>query len=130
MWCKIFLCIPVPNLKRIWLHFGGGGELWPKNHPKAPKNGIFYWSENNWTFITWQPQMSYRWNLPRLYISMRPFITQKLESHPWGVRGRTQKTAKKCHEIHQVCNLTSRKNSLKNAMKVGFFLLSSRTIWL
>ena len=34
------------------------------------------------------------------------------------------------HEIHQLSTLTSRKNILKNAMKVGFFWLSSLTIWL
>ena len=54
------------------------------------------------------------------------FYFQKNEGvNDWAVEGRIQKAAKKCHEIHQLCTLTSRKNSLKNAMKVGVFLLSS-----
>ena len=41
-----------------------------------------------------------------------------------------QKAIKKCHEINIISNLTSNKNSLKTAMNVGIFLLSSSTIWL
>ena len=44
--------------------------------------------------------------------------------------GCIQKAMKKCHEINIISTLTSDKNSLKNAMNVGFFLLSSSTICL
>ena len=43
-------------------------------------------------------------------------------------QGRTQKIDKKCNKNHKLSTLTSRKNSFKNAMKVGFVLLSSWTI--
>ena len=38
------------------------------------------------------------------------------------------KSMKKCHEINIISTLRSNKNSLKNAMKLGIFLLSSLTI--
>ena len=44
--------------------------------------------------------------------------------------GCIQKTIKKCHEINIIFTLTRPNNGLKNAMKVGFVLLSSLTIWL
>ena len=71
MWYIMLVWIAVPSFKRIWPNLG---ELWPKNHEKAPKNGIFCWLENIWKFITWQPQMLYLWNSPRLCISMRPSV--------------------------------------------------------
>ena len=46
-----------------------------------------------------------------------------------GGRG-IQKTMKKWHAINIISTLRSNKNSLKNAMKLGFFFLSSLTIWL
>ena len=79
--CKILFCITVPYQKRIWHHLG---ELQPKNHPKAPQNDIFGWSENISTFIIWQPQMLYSWDLPGLRISMRPFIWHKTGASPTG----------------------------------------------
>ena len=42
--------------------------------------------------------------------------------------GCIQKAMKKCHEINIISTLRSNKNSLKNAMKLGIFLLSSLTI--
>ena len=47
-----------------------------------------------------------------------------------GSGGCIQKAMKKCHEINIISALTRPNNSLKNAMKLGFFLLSSLTIWL
>ena len=41
-----------------------------------------------------------------------------------------QKTIKRCHEINKISALTRPNNSLKKAMNVGVFLLSSLTIWL
>ena len=38
IWYKILFCITVPNLETIWLHLG---ELWAKNHPKAPPKWHF-----------------------------------------------------------------------------------------
>ena len=45
----------------------------------------------------------------------------KTEVNEWAGEGRIQKSAKKCHEIYNVFTLTSRKKSLKNAVKVGVF---------
>ena len=121
------VCVTVPNLKRIWLHFG---ELWPKNYPKAPQNGILGCLENIWTFITWKPQTLYSWNLPWLCNSMRPFVWHKIGLPTIGGKWTWLKTPPKCHEIHKLLTLTSHKNSLKNAIKLQFFLLASLTIWL
>ena len=41
-----------------------------------------------------------------------------------------QKTIKRCHENNKISALTRPNNSLKKAMNVGVFLLSSLTIWL
>ena len=46
----------------------------------------------------------------------------------WEGGRRIRKTTKKCLELNKISNLTSPKNSLENAIKVGFFLLSSKTI--
>ena len=46
----------------------------------------------------------------------------------WAGGGCIQKTIKKSHEINIISSLTSNKNSLKKAIKLGFFLLSSLTI--
>ena len=43
---------------------------------------------------------------------------------------RIQKPIKKCHEINIISALTQPNNSLKKAMKLGVFLLSSLTLWL
>ena len=43
--------------------------------------------KNFWKFITWEPQMLGRWNLPQLCIFMRPSIWQKIWPWPIG-RGR------------------------------------------
>ena len=40
-----------------------------------------------------------------------------------------EETPQKCHQIHELSTLTSRKTSLENTTKVGFLLLSSLTIW-
>ena len=46
-------------------------------------------------------------------------------------RGRgIQKTIEKCHKISIKVALTRRNNSVKKAMNVWFFWLSSLTIWL
>ena len=42
--------------------------------------------------------------------------------------GCIQKAMKKCHEINIISTLRSNKNSLKKAMNLGVFLLSSLTI--
>ena len=47
-----------------------------------------------------------------------------------GTGGCIHKAMKKCHEINIISALTLPNNSLKNAKNVGFFLLSSLTIWL
>ena len=47
-----------------------------------------------------------------------------------GVEGIYQKPGKNSMQFNKISNLTSNKNSLKKAMNVGFFLLSSSTIWL
>ena len=41
-----------------------------------------------------------------------------------GVSGCGPKTTQNCRKIHELSTLTSRKNSLKNAKKVGFLALS------
>ena len=41
-----------------------------------------------------------------------------------------QNTIKRCHEINKISALTRPTNSLKKAMNVGIFLMSSLTIWL
>ena len=48
----------------------------------------------------------------------------------WAGEGVHPKSIKKYHEINEIWNLTSNKNSLKNAMNFGSFLLSLLTIWL
>ena len=45
----------------------------------------------------------------------------KTEVNEWAGEERIQKSAKKCHEIYNVFTLTSRKKSLKYAVKVGVF---------
>ena len=45
------------------------------------------------------------------------------EVNDWVGEGHIQKTTKKYREIKKISTLTSPKNSLKNAMKVGIFLL-------
>ena len=52
------------------------------------------------------------------------FCFQKNEGvNDWAGEGHIQKTTKKYREIKKIPTLTSPKNSLKNAMKVGIFLL-------
>ena len=46
------------------------------------------------------------------------------------VRGRIQKTTKKCYKINKISILTLPNNSLQNAMRVRIFLLLSLTIGL
>ena len=48
----------------------------------------------------------------------------------WTGVGVHPKSIKKYHEINKIWNLTSNKNSLKNAINFGSFLLSPLTIWL
>ena len=48
----------------------------------------------------------------------------------WAGGGCIQKTIKKSHEINIISSLTSNKNSLKKAMKIGVFLQSYLTVWL
>ena len=47
-----------------------------------------------------------------------------------GIGGCIKKAIKTCHEIKIISALTRPNNSLKNAIKLGFFFLSSLTIWL
>ena len=44
------------------------------------------------------------------------------------MEGVNEKPEKQCLEINKLSTLTSRKNSLKNAIKLRFFLQSSPTI--
>ena len=56
------------------------------------------------------------------------FYFQKDEAvSDWAGDGCIQKTTKKFHENSKISTLTSPKNSLKNAVKVGIFLMSSLT---
>ena len=69
------------NIHQNWAVSGG-----ERTH-KLPKRGNLMDTpspRNIWTFITWEPQMLYRWNLPRLCIFMRPFIWHK----NWGASQR------------------------------------------
>ena len=45
------------------------------------------------------------------------------------MKGVNEKPEKQCLEINKLSTLTSRKNSLKNAIKMRFSLQSSLTIW-
>ena len=45
----------------------------------------------------------------------------------WAGGGRIQKKIKKYNEFNKISTLTSRNNSLQNALKVGIFLLLSLT---
>ena len=59
------------------------------------------------------------------------FHFQKNEAvNDWAGDGCIQKTTKKFHENNKITTLTSPKNSLKNPMKVGIFLMSSLTTWI
>ena len=51
------------KLQQIWVIFGEKG---PRNSPKGAISWMLYHHENIWKFITWQPQMLHKSNLPRL----------------------------------------------------------------
>ena len=60
------------------------GELGPKNAQKWAISWMLHRHENISNFLTSQPQMLQRWNLPRLCTSMWPLIWHK----NWGVTKR------------------------------------------
>ena len=122
MWYKILFYITVPNLEAIWLHLG---ELWAKNHSKAPQNGIFSCSENIWTFITWQQQMVYSWNLPHLCISMRPFIWHKIGASETGGKWAWLKNNQKMLQSSQTShfNLTLKQFEKRYEGRVSFTII-------
>ena len=62
------------NFSKIGPHLG---ELRPKNPPKWAISWMLHRHENISNFLTSQPQMLQRWNLPRLCTSMRPLIWHK-----------------------------------------------------
>ena len=70
----------------------------------------------------------------QLCTTSTPSISRKMKVTVKGCAGGSggciQKTIKKCHEFNKISTLTSNKNSLKKAMKLGFFSLSYLTIWL
>ena len=82
---------------------GGGGRLPPPIPPSSRENPVC--------------------------INLAPFISKKNESvNGRAGEGHIQKATKKSYEIHKISTSTSRKKSLKNAMKVRVFLLPSLTI--
>ena len=61
------------------------GELGPKTpRPKWPNSWMLHRTKNFWKFITWELQMLWRWNLPRLCIFIRPSIWQNIWTSPIG----------------------------------------------
>ena len=105
--------------------------IFPRFKPKKPVR-----SSLKWYFLLLSFQISKLQN----YMShvnetwSRYVPPQQLSFAPkWGWEwmggwGCIQKTIKKFHEINIISSLTSNKNSLKKAIKLGFFLLSSLTI--
>ena len=67
-----------------------------------PYSWMLHRHKNFWEFITLEPHMPWRWNLPRLHIFIRPFIWQKIWASPIG-SGRVWS-----------------KNLLKKPKKIGF----------
>ena len=53
-------------------------RTWNPLPPKRVISWMLNWYEKLWKLLTWQPQMLYRWNLPRLYIFV--WLTKN-----WGV---------------------------------------------
>ena len=67
---------------------------------------------------------------PDMYHLNNSYLHKNRGGSEWtGGRG-IQKTIKRSHEINIISALTRPNNSLKKAMNVGSFLLSSLTIWL
>ena len=61
--------------------------IWGERGPNPPKWAISWMLnryENLWNFITWQPQMLYIWNLPRLSNFIRPLFWHKLGAYVVG----------------------------------------------
>ena len=79
---------PGENFIKIGQHLK---KLGPKKPPKRAISWMLNQHEKLWKFITWQPQMLYSWNLPRLCIFLTPSIWRKIEVWLLGVRGRKRK---------------------------------------
>ena len=58
---------------------------------------------------------------PNMYHLKTSHLLKNEGGSDWAGAGHIQKTIKKCHEINKMPTLTSNENSLKKAMKVGFF---------
>ena len=67
---------------------------------------------------------------PHMY-HLNTFLSDRNEDgSEWAAGWGIQKTVQKCYEINIISALTRPNNSLKNAMNLGFSLLSSSSIWL
>ena len=95
----------------------------------------------NWYFFLRRELLKYhnsritctcKWNLVQLYTTSTPSISRKMtvpvKGGGGGMEGVYKKPWKNAIQFNKISTLTSNKNSLKNAMNVGFFLLSSSTI--
>ena len=128
IWCITFHWITGEYFKQIWPNFG---ELWTKSHPKPAWNHTFWCFESIWNLKTLELQVKRKWNLAQICTTWTPFVSQKMRvSMNKRVRGRIQKTTKKCYKINKISILTLPNNSLQNAMRVRIFLLLSLTIGL
>ena len=58
---------------------------------------------------------------PDMYHLNNFYILKNEGVDEWAGEGRIQKITKTCHKINKISTLTSHKNSLQNAMKVGIF---------
>ena len=92
-----------PNFNKIEPYFGEKG---PRNSQKGPISWLPHCHENIWKFITLEPQMAERWNLPQLCIFMRPLLWQNIWAWDEG------------------CGKTWLKNLWKKTKKLFFWLLS------
>ena len=64
----------------LWWKFHKSQTIFRVVRAKRAISWMLNWYEKFWKFLTWQPQMLYSWNLPRLCIFMRPSIWQKIEA--------------------------------------------------
>ena len=62
------------------------GQKGPRNPLKKSISWMLHCHKNISNFITWKPQMLYRWNLPPLCTSIRRIIGRKLRCSLQGVR--------------------------------------------
>ena len=72
-----------PNLNKFEPYLGEKG---PRNPQKGSISWLLHRHENVWKFITLEPQMLGWWNLPQLFIAVRPLIWQKIGAWPIGRR--------------------------------------------